>query len=78
MTMTKNEITRAIIDGDMDAIEALAVAFTKAKYNEDGDALTELAEAIKVAVRADTVSDVVVDLRDSDYADAADMIEINY
>ncbi len=76
--MTKKEILKALVENDIEAIKALALAFTKAQYNEDDDELLNLAEDIKEAITEDTREDITLDLRDADFPEAVEFMKANY
>jgi hypothetical protein len=74
--MTKAEITKAMRDQDHDAIDALGQEFTAAAGNVDR--MISLLERIQKAIRADTVNDVIIDLKFSGETGAAEIIKANY
>lgn len=76
--MIAKTIQNAMIGQDVTAMQELALAITKAQYNEDTDALMALFAKITETVKADVVRDVVVDLTSEGMTEAAELIETNY
>jgi hypothetical protein len=72
--MTQTQIIEALAATDDTQTARLVAALRSA----DDDALYVLLEKIRVAVRNDAVTDVLVDLNDGGYTDAAEMIRTEY
>jgi hypothetical protein len=73
--MTKTQMIKAIQGYD----EAMLLVDEMKKAVARGDdAILNLIEQMKVATREDTVTDVLIDLKDSGYDEAAKTIQVNY
>ena len=73
--MTKNQMIRAIQGHD----EALTLLDEmRAAVAGGQDAMLNLIEQMTTAARADTISDVIIDLKDFGQTEAVEIIKANY
>lgn len=72
--MDAKKITAAMVAEDGDAVTELI----KALRTADDDGILNLLEDIRVAIRKDTVADVLVDLEDVGETEAYEFIKVNY
>lgn len=73
--MTKTQMIKAIQGYDE---TMLLVEEIKKVASQGDDAILNLIESMKVAAREDTVTDVIVDLKDFGQTEAAEIIRENY
>jgi hypothetical protein len=73
--MTKTQMIKAIQGYDE---TMLLVEEIKKVAGQGDDAILNLIESMKVAAREDTVTDVIVDLKDFGQTEAAEIIRENY
>lgn len=74
--MTKTQMIQAV--RGYDEAMLLVEEMRKAAASSSDDALLGLIERITAASRAATVEDVIIDLKDFDQTEAAEIIKANY